>query len=311
MTVALISHQKCTLHDNGSPYHPESPDRLGAINNQLLISGVDWVCQHYDATTATRTHLERVHDVSYVERVFSTAPGPGEKTLLDGDTGMNEHSLDAALYSAGAAVMAVDLVMGEAHKHAVCLGRPPGHHAGRAHAAGFCIFNNVAVAAAHALETYGLERVAIVDFDVHHGDGTEEIFAGTESRVLFCSSFQHPFYPYKGADSDYPNVINLPMKAGTCSAEWRENVTQNWLPQLEAFKPQLIIISAGFDSHLEDDMGGFNLVEADYVWITRELCRIARDHGESRVVSCLEGGYDLSSLGRSAAAHIKELAEFH
>ncbi|CAA6807479.1 MAG: Deacetylases, including yeast histone deacetylase and acetoin utilization protein [uncultured Thiotrichaceae bacterium] len=311
MTVALISHQKCTLHDNGTPHHPEAPDRLGAINNQLLMSGVDWVCRHYDATLATRQHLERVHDTDYVERVFHTAPAPGEKTILDGDTGMNEHTLDAALYSAGAAVMAVDLVMGDAHKHAACLGRPPGHHAGRACAAGFCIFNNVAVAAAHALETYGLERVAIIDFDVHHGDGTEEIFAETEPRVLFCSSFQHPFYPYKGADSDYPNVINLPMKAGTRSAEWRGNVTENWLPRLEAFKPQLIIISAGFDSHLEDDMGGFNLVEADYVWITHELCRIARDYGESRVVSCLEGGYDLSSLGRSAAAHIKELAEFH
>lgn len=310
MTVAVISHQKCTLHDNGTPYHPEAPERLGAISNQLLTSGVDWVCRHYDAALATREHLERVHDAGYVERVFRTAPGPGEKTVLDGDTGMNEHSLDAALYSAGAAVMAVDLVMADAHNYAACLGRPPGHHAGRAHAAGFCIFNNVAVAAAHAMAAYGLERIAIVDFDVHHGDGTEEIFAGRESRVLFCSSFQHPFYPYKGADSDFPNVINLPMKAGTRSAAWQANVTQHWLPSLEAFKPQLILISAGFDSHLEDDMGGFNLVEADYIWITRELCRIARDHGDSRVVSCLEGGYDLSSLGRSAVAHIKELAEF-
>ncbi len=311
MTVAVISHKKCTLHDNGTPHHPEAPDRLDAINNQLLMSGVDWICRHYEATLATRQHLERVHDADYVERVFRTAPAPGEQAVLDDDTGMNEHTLDAALYSAGAAVMAVDLVMGDAHKHAACLGRPPGHHAGRACAAGFCIFNNAAVAAAHAMEAHGLERVAIIDFDVHHGDGTEEIFAEIEPRVLFCSSFQHPFYPYKGAESDYPNIINLPMKAGTRSAEWRQSVTESWIPRLEAFKPQLIIISAGFDSHLEDDMGGFNLIEADYVWITRELCRIARDHGESRVVSCLEGGYDLSSLGRSATAHIKELAEFH
>lgn len=311
MTVAVISHQKCTLHDNGTPHHPEAPNRLSAINNQLIMSGVDWVCQHYDAIPATREHLERVHDVDYVERVFRIAPAAGETAVLDGDTGMNEHTLDAALHSAGAAVMAVDLVMDKLHQHAACLGRPPGHHAGRSAAAGFCIFNNAAVAAAHAMEAYGLTRVAIVDFDVHHGDGTEEIFAGRESRVLFCSSFQHPFYPFKGADSDYPNVINLPMKAGTRSAQWRENVSQNWISRLEAFKPQLIIISAGFDSHLEDDMGGFNLVEADYVWITRELCRIARDFGESRVVSCLEGGYDLSSLGRSATAHIKEMTEFH
>ncbi len=310
MTVAVISHRKCSLHDNGIPHHPESPERLEAINNQLIMSGVDWICSHYDAAPATRKHLQRVHDDDYVQRVFDTAPSSGEKTVLDGDTGMNENTLDAACYFAGAGVMAVDLVMGTTHRHAACLGRPPGHHAGRAKAAGFCIFNNVAVAAGHALEEYGLERIVIVDFDVHHGDGTEEIFRD-ESRILFCSSFQHPFYPFKGADSSYPNVINLPMKAGIGSAKWRQQIITNWVPELEAFRPQLVIISAGFDSHLEDDMGGFNLVEADYVWITRELCRIAKEHGESRVISCLEGGYDLSSLGRSVTAHIKELAEFH
>lgn len=310
MTVAVISHTQCALHDNGHEHHPESPDRLGAINNRMITSGVDWVCRHYDAIQATPEQIARVHDQDYIERVYATAPEGEEIAELDGDTGMNQHTLPAALHSAGAAIQAVDLVMAGAHKHAFCETRPPGHHAGKSQAAGFCIFNNVAIGAAHAIEHYGLERIAILDFDVHHGDGTEAIFTG-EPRVLFASTFQHPYYPHTGADTDEPNIINVPMKAGTRSAEWREAVREQILPRFHKFKPQLVMISAGFDSHLEDDMGGFNLVEADYVWITRELCSLAKESGDHRVVSVLEGGYDLSSLGRSVAAHIKELAEFH
>ncbi|WP_020394702.1 histone deacetylase family protein [Thiolinea disciformis] len=312
MTAAVISHIKCSLHDNGTPDHPESPERLDAINNRMITSGVDWITRHYDATPATREHLLRVHDEFHVNKVFDLAPKDERTVVFDGDTAMNCHSLDAALLAAGAAVQAVDLVMTEdpMHKHVFCAIRPPGHHAGHGHSAGFCIFNNVAVGAAHAMDHYGIQRVAIIDFDVHHGDGTEQIFRD-DLRVLFCSSFQHPYYPFTGADTHSPNIINLPMPAGTRSAEWREKVRERWLPALEAFRPELIMISAGFDSHLEDDMGGFNLVEADFVWITHELCRIARDYGGGRVVSCLEGGYDPSSLGRSVAAHVKELAEFH
>lgn len=309
MTVAVITHSHCSLHDNGSIHHPECAERLGAINNRMIMSGVDWIARHYDSHLAEREHLLRVHDEEYVDRVFATAPKEGH-VMLDGDTGMNEYTLDAALHAAGAAVMAVDLVMAGTHKHAFCAIRPPGHHAGRRQAAGFCIFNNVAVGAAYALDVYGLERIAIIDFDVHHGDGTEAIFKD-EQRVLFCSSFQHPFYPFTGADTDLPNIRNLPLPSGTGGAVWREAVEASWLPVMREFHPQLVMISAGFDSHMEDDMGGFNLLERDYLWITKELCQIAKESADGRVVSCLEGGYELSSLGRSATLHIKELAEFH
>ncbi len=309
MTVAVITHSQCDLHDNGSPYHPECPERLGAINNRMIMSGVDWIARHYDSRAAEREHLLRVHDADYVERVYATSPKDGH-VMLDGDTGMNPHTLDAALHAAGASVMAVDLVMAGTHKHAFCMVRPPGHHAGKRQAAGFCIFNNVAVGAAYALEVYGLERIAVIDFDVHHGDGTEEIFRD-EPRVMFCSSFQHPFYPFTGAETDLPNIFNLPLPAGTGGAVWREAIQEKWLPAMRDFNPELVMISAGFDSHMEDDMGGFNLLERDYVWITKELCQIAKECAGGRVVSCLEGGYELSPLGRSATAHIKELAEFH
>jgi acetoin utilization deacetylase AcuC-like enzyme len=307
MTAAVITHPECSLHINDSEMHPESPDRMDAIRNQLISSGLDWVLMHYDAPKAEKIDLCRVHGKEYVERVFRTAPKQG-RIVLDGDTSMNSDSLNAALRSAGAMLKAVDLVMQEGIKQAFCGVRPPGHHAGKDHAAGFCIFNNVAVGAAYAMEKYGVQRVAILDFDVHHGDGTEEIFCG-EDRVLFGSSFQHPFYPYSGADTDQPNIMNLPLPAGTTGGEWKQAVTRLWLPRLEAFKPQLIIISAGFDSHWEDEMGSFKLLEADYVWFTKEMTRLAKKYADGRIISCLEGGYDLSSLGRSVAAHIKQLAE--
>ncbi len=307
MTAAVITHPDCSLHDNGHPHHPESPDRLDAIRNQLISSGVDWVLIHFDAPLAEKADLVRVHDDDYVERVFTSAPKHGH-IMLDGDTGMNPHTLNAALRSAGAMLKAVDLVMSGQFKHAFCGIRPPGHHAGKSQAAGFCVFNNVAVGAAYAMEHYGLNRVAILDFDVHHGDGTEEIFCG-DDRVLFGSSFQHPFYPFNGADTDQPNIMNLPLPSGTSGANWQNAIHDHWLPKLDAFAPELIIISAGFDSHWQDDMGGFQLHEADYSWFTQEICSLAKKHGNSRVISCLEGGYDLSSLGRSVTAHIKQLAE--
>lgn len=309
MSTAIISHQQCEFHDNGQSHHPESGERLSAITNHLISSGVDWVLRSYDAPLVTREQLLLVHDEEYIDRVLVTAPEHGENAVLDGDTGMNHHSLEAAYASAGAAVMAIDLTMQKKHNHVFCTVRPPGHHAGKNRAAGFCIFNNIAVGAAYALEKFALQRIAIVDFDVHHGDGTEEIFS-SDPRVLLCSSFQHPFYPFSGADTKADNILNIPLPAGTGSSEWRSAVEQKWLPALDNFKPELIMISAGFDSHLEDDMGGFNLVEADYQWITHELCSLAKTHAQGRVVSCLEGGYDLSSLGRSVTAHIKELAEF-
>lgn len=307
MTAALITHPECSLHDNGSQYHPESPDRLDAIKNQLISSGLDWVLMHFDAPKAEKRDLYRVHDAQYVDRVFDTAPSEGY-IMLDGDTGMNPDSLNAALRSAGAVLKAVDLVMTGERKQAFCAIRPPGHHAGKSQAAGFCIFNNVAVGAAYAMEKYGVQRVAILDFDVHHGNGTEEIFTG-DNRVLFGSSFQHPFYPFSGADTDQPNIMNLPLPAGTTGGKWKQAVVQQWLPRLEAFEPELIMISAGFDSHWEDDMAGFKFLETDYVWFTREMCELAKKYANGRIISCLEGGYDLSSLGRSVTVHIKQLAE--
>ncbi|WP_020558640.1 histone deacetylase family protein [Thiofilum flexile] len=309
MTIALITHPSCELHDNGNSLHPECAERLGAINNRLIASGVDWVCHHYDAPEADWSQLERVHTAEYLAKVRSIAPQNDELINLDGDTAMNKHTLSAARHAAGAAIQAVDLVMAGKHRHTFCAIRPPGHHAYPDHSSGFCIFNNIAVAAKHALDHYGLERVAIIDFDVHHGDGTEAV-AKDDPRILFCSSFQHPYYPYKGADTDVAHVINLPLPKGTKSPQWRSAVYERWLPALEEFKPQLILISAGFDSHMEDDMGDFNLVEADYVWITKSLCNIAQRYAEGRVVSCLEGGYELSSLGRSVTEHVRCMAEY-
>lgn len=308
MTAAIITHSDCSLHDNGDQYHPETAERLDAINNQLISSGLGWVLTYYDAPKADKHDLCRVHDKEYIERVFNHSPDKGH-VLLDGDTGMNPYTLNAALRSAGAMIKAVDLVMTDERKQVFCCTRPPGHHAGKSRASGFCIFNNVAVGAAYAMEQYDVQRVAILDFDVHHGDGTEEIFSG-DNRVLFGSSFQHPFYPFSGAQTDIPNIINLPLPSGTTGAQWRTAIEKEWLPRLETFKPELIIISAGFDSHWQDEMGGFQLLEADYIWFTQEMGNLAKKYADGRLISCLEGGYDLSSLGRSAVAHIKQLAEF-
>lgn len=306
MNLAYISHEACKAHKMGA-HHPECPERLHAIQDRMIASGMEMLVTHYDAPEASVEQLARVHDREYIRKIFETAPS-GEETLawVDGDTAMNPGTLPAALRSAGAAILAVDLVMSDRHHAAFCCVRPPGHHAGRNSASGFCFFNNVAVGAAHALEHHGLKRVAIVDFDVHHGNGTEDIFIGDE-RVLFCSSFQHPFYPGCGADTDAPNILNLPLPRLTGGAEFKAAVEHAWLPRLDAFAPELVMISAGFDGHAEDDMAHFNLREPDYAWITRELHHLARRHAKERVVSCLEGGYTMSALGRCVSTHVDEL----
>ncbi len=305
MQTAYISHPLCLKHDMGA-LHPESPARIHAIEDQLIASGLLHYLQHHDAPEATRAQLLRVHDEDYIAMIESSVP-PRGIVRLDGDTALNPYSYQAALRAAGAVVLGVDLVMSGQVENTFCNVRPPGHHAERARAMGFCIFNNVAVGAAHALEYHGIQRVAIADFDVHHGNGTETIFYN-DPRVLLCSTFQHPFYPHVGADSGNGHIINVPLAAGTGSREFRDAVTQHWLPALERFQPELLLISAGFDAHRDDDMAMLNLTEPDYAWVTGELKNIAGKYAHSRIVSTLEGGYDLHALGRSVLAHIKILS---
>jgi len=310
MTVAFISHPTCLEHDMGD-WHPETPSRLYAIQDRLIASGLGPLLRHYEAPLVRRDQLLRVHEPAHLRRLEAAAPRQeGNVYWINGDTGIMYQTLPAALRAAGAAVLAVDLVLGGEAQAAFCSIRPPGHHAERNRAMGFCYYNNLAVATAHALEQYHLERVAIVDFDVHHGNGTEDIFSG-DRRVLYCSSFQHPFYPYQGADSKAENVCNLPLPAGTDGRVYRAAVERAWLPRLDAFRPQLVLFSAGFDGHAEDPMSQFQLCEPDYAWITRQVKEIADRHAGGRILSCLEGGYDLSSLGRSVAVHIDELLGSH
>lgn len=306
MHSAYITHPEFLKHDMGAD-HPECPARVHAIQDQLIASGLFDYLTQYEAPKASKEDLTRVHSLEYINMVFAKSPETG-LVDLDGDTSMNPFTLNAALHAAGAVIKAVDLVMTGTMETAFCNIRPPGHHAGRASASGFCIFNNVAVATAYALEHYGLQRVAIVDFDVHHGEGTEDIFRD-DPRVMMCSTFQHPYYPFCGADSSNEHIINVPLAARSSGAEFREAVTAHWLPALERFQPQLIIISAGFDAHWEDDMGGLALRENDYFWVTETLKEVAKRHANGRIVSALEGGYALHALGRSVMNHIKSLSE--
>ena len=305
MTTAFITHADCLKHDMGA-HHPERPARLTAIEDQLIASGVGQYLTRYEAPLATDEQLARVHPADYVRAIRDAAPHAGT-VHLDPDTAMNPWTLHAALRAAAAAVHAVDLVHEKKVTTAFCAVRPPGHHACRARPMGFCIFNNVAVAARHAVHQHGLERVAIIDFDVHHGNGTEDIFEG-DDNVLMASTFQHPFYPYSGTDDPARNMVNVPLAAGAGSREFREAVREAWIPALHDFSPQLIVFSAGFDAHAEDDMAMLRFSDADYAWVTEQLKAVADKHAGGRMVSMLEGGYALSALGRSAVQHIKVMA---
>jgi acetoin utilization deacetylase AcuC-like enzyme len=304
MATAFITHGDCMKHDMGA-YHPECPARLAAIDDQLIASGIAPYLEHHDAPLATVEQLARVHPDAYIEAIRAARPARGI-VHLDPDTAMNPGTWDAALRAAGAAVLATDLVAGGRAENAFCSVRPPGHHATRVRAMGFCIFNNVAVGAMHALESHGLERVAIIDFDVHHGNGTEEIFSD-DGRVLMASTFQHPFYPYSGTDHPARNMVNVPLAAGTGSQGFREAVERHWLPALDDFAPQMVFFSAGFDAHVEDDMAMLRFVDQDYAWVTERVKTIADRHAGGRIVSVLEGGYALSALGRSVVQHLKVL----
>jgi acetoin utilization deacetylase AcuC-like enzyme len=311
MSTAYITHTDCLRHEMGAG-HPESPERLASVNEQMRSSGLLASLRCLEAPLVAAEDLKRVHRATYVDSIFENAPAEGY-VQLDPDTAMNPYSLAAARRAAGAGLLAVDEVIDGRSTNAFCAVRPCGHHATQVRSMGFCIFNNIGVAAAYALEKKGLERVAIIDFDVHHGNGTEDMFSPPRwhKRVLMASFFQHPFYPNSGTANPAPNMINVPLAAGSGGAAARKAVETEWLPALESFKPQMIFISAGFDAHREDLLGGMALVEADYAWMTRELMEVAARHADGRIVSMLEGGYNLSALARSAVAHVRTLASLN
>jgi acetoin utilization deacetylase AcuC-like enzyme len=288
-------------------WHPESPGRLSAIHDHLIAVGLLHHLVHIDAPPAPRSAIARAHHDGYIDALESRIPKQGYAPV-DPDTSMNPSTWDAALRAAGAVIEATDQVLRGELRNAFCAVRPPGHHARPGAAMGFCFFNNIAIGALHALEAHALRRVAVIDFDVHHGNGTEEILANDE-RVLMCSFFQHPFYPYTGTENPAKNMVNVPLPAGTRGDRVREVVDQAWLPALEAFAPEMIFVSAGFDAHREDDLGQMALVEADYTFITERLMGVAQRHCADRIVSSLEGGYNLSALARSVAVHLRTLAQ--
>ncbi len=307
-------HDDCLLHEMGAG-HPECPERLQAIEKQLQASGLMPALQRREAPPAALADLELAHGRMHIAALRGltdslrddVAAGGPPHAQIDPDTSINMHTWDAALRAAGAAIAATDAVLAGEFNNAFCAVRPPGHHACRDRAMGFCFFNNVAVAARHAVERHGLQRVAIVDFDVHHGNGTQDILAG-DPHILMVGFYQHPFYPYVGADASAGNMLNLPVPAYTKGDAIRALVRDQWLPRLEAFRPELLLISAGFDAHRDDELGQLGLVEADFAWITAELCALAARHAAGRVVSCLEGGYHLGALARSVDAHVRVLA---
>ncbi|WP_019029860.1 histone deacetylase family protein [Colwellia piezophila] len=316
MPVGIIGHYRCGEHDMGE-HHPENGKRLTAISDQLIRSGLDYVVRQFDSKPIDKSLLALAHTQEYIDFVFDNAPteAKGEQYFIVGeDAVMNSKTLTSILYAAGAAVDAVDLVMDGTLGSAFCATRPPGHHAEHDKGMGFCFFNNVAIAAAYAKQKYALKRVAIVDFDVHHGNGTEDIiknhFNATpkdDKGYLFCSSYQDPLYPFEVEESNTPPIINTPLAATTKGEQFREKLTAHWFPALHKFKPELIIISAGFDAHIEDDISQVSLTESDYRWLTDELKVIANEYGGGKIVSVLEGGYAPSALGRSVVAHINGL----
>jgi acetoin utilization deacetylase AcuC-like enzyme len=309
MTTAFYSHPDCRGHDMGRG-HPECPQRLAAIDDYLLATGLDVALERHEAPLVDLADVAHAHSSGYIGELrdaLQRIEADGSHLAFDPDTAANPGTWAAVQRAAGAAVAATDAVLDGRATNAFCAVRPPGHHATRSETMGFCFFNNVAIAARHALDVRGLSRVAIVDFDVHHGNGTEDIIAGDE-RVLMVSIFQDRLYPFSGGVPMGENMINVPVPAYTKGGEVRELIEAMWMERLEAFRPQMVFVSAGFDAHREDELGQLGLVEADYEWITQRIKGVADRHAQGRIVSCLEGGYNLGALARSVAAHLRVLA---
>jgi len=304
LPTAYISHEDCYGHDTPS-WHPENARRLSAIEDALAEAQLFDFLQHVSAPEVTHAQLARVHEAGYLAALEAALPAEGY-AYLDPDTIIGPGSLAAARRAAGAVVKAVDLLIAGAADNAFCAVRPPGHHAESAHAMGYCIYNNVAVGAAHALEQHGLQRVAILDFDVHQGNGTEQIFRH-ERRVMFCSTFQYPFYPNTPLLEPGERMLSIPLPATARGAEFRAAVQNHWLPALEAFAPEMIFVSAGFDAHRDDDTSSVSLGDADYRWVSEQIVAAAAGTASGRIVSVLEGGYELHSLGRCVAGHLRVL----
>ena len=306
MTTAYISHQDCCLHDMGS-YHPESPARLEAIQAHMEASGLQQQLISIKAQLATTAQLERAHSAAHVARIRASAPAQGLASI-DSDTSVCPHSIRAAELAAGAIVQAVNGVCEKHFDNAFCAVRPPGHHAEYTTSMGFCLFNNVAVGVKHAQVQWGLRHIAVLDFDVHHGNGTVDIFKDDPS-VMVCSSFQHPFYPGRYADLQRPNIVNTPLAAGTDGEQFRQAIARDWLTALARHQPEMIFVSAGFDAHRDDPLGGLNLLEEDYAWVTQLIVKAAQQYAGGKLVSILEGGYNLQALARSVHAHVAELVK--
>jgi acetoin utilization deacetylase AcuC-like enzyme len=313
--TGYFTHPACRRHEMGRG-HPECPERLDAIEDRLLASGVLDALDRREAPEAPVGHLELAHDKFHVASLLGLRQEIADQvdaggyaySHIDPDTAMNPHSWEAATRACGAVIAATDAVMAGELQNAFCAVRPPGHHATRGRSMGFCLFNQVAVGVKYALERHNLQRVAVVDFDVHHGNGTEDILAG-DPRVLMVGIFQHPFYPYSGDHPRGDNMVNVPVPAYTKGMQIREMIDAAWMPRLEQFKPEMIFISAGFDAHRDDDLGQLGMTEADYAWITDKLKAVAGKYAQGRIVSSLEGGYNLDALGRSVEAHVRALAD--
>lgn len=305
MTTLLFAHESLALHDTGHG-HPERPDRIRAVMDALAAEEFDTLDRR-EAPSADLADLARVHPDGYVERLLAAIPDDG-LAHIDPDTVISPQSGEAALRASGAIVAAINAVVAGDATNAFCAVRPPGHHAEPGRSMGFCLFNNIAVGALHARAAHGLDKIAVVDFDVHHGNGTQAVFE-SDPGLLFASSHQYPYYPGTGAASEIGvgNVINVPLASGSGSAEFRAGVEDRILPALRAFRPELILVSAGFDAHARDPLASLLLSEDDYAWITLELCAVAGEFCDGRLVATLEGGYDLEALAASVAVHVHEL----